>query len=254
MPYVYTALYEGGENAPGVYLTGETPELQIEPALRWLRDEIGLRRWFLVGSDYIWARRSAEACERYARSLGLDLCAQQFRPLGTEDFASTYQELVQAEPDGVLMLLLGQDAVHFNRGFAARGLHHVMHRYSSLMDENMLLASGPESTENITVSAGFFESLVTANTMNFSSHYFSAYGPDACLPTSIGESCYEGMLLLESLHGAAGSLEMGRLLANEKVVGYDGPRGSMSLNRGHTPQPVYLANADDCEFVVVDAL
>src|SRR5690349_10514046 len=26
VPYVYTALYEGGERSPGVFLTGETPE------------------------------------------------------------------------------------------------------------------------------------------------------------------------------------------------------------------------------------
>ncbi len=31
--YVYTALYEGGECTPGVFLTGETPAGQLLPAL-----------------------------------------------------------------------------------------------------------------------------------------------------------------------------------------------------------------------------
>src|SRR3712207_3649638 len=36
VPYVYTALYEGGEQTPGVFLTGETPDQQLFPAMRWM--------------------------------------------------------------------------------------------------------------------------------------------------------------------------------------------------------------------------
>ena len=31
VPYVYTPLYEGGEHRPGVFLTGETPDLPESP-------------------------------------------------------------------------------------------------------------------------------------------------------------------------------------------------------------------------------
>ena len=56
VPYVYTALYEGGENAPGVFLTGEVPSQQLLPAMRWLSREHGVRRWSIVGNDYVWPR------------------------------------------------------------------------------------------------------------------------------------------------------------------------------------------------------
>lgn len=45
IPYVYTALYEGGEVTPGVFLIGETPAFQLRPAVKWLRNEHGVRRW-----------------------------------------------------------------------------------------------------------------------------------------------------------------------------------------------------------------
>src|ERR671919_2324507 len=32
VPYVYTALYEGGEHTPGVFLSGEGPSPQVSPA------------------------------------------------------------------------------------------------------------------------------------------------------------------------------------------------------------------------------
>jgi len=34
VPYVYTALYEGGERTPGVFVVGETPSRQLLPAMR----------------------------------------------------------------------------------------------------------------------------------------------------------------------------------------------------------------------------
>src|SRR5882757_10024318 len=54
VPYVYTALYEGGERAPGVFLTGETPNRQLLPSLQWMAREMGVRRWCIVGNDYVW--------------------------------------------------------------------------------------------------------------------------------------------------------------------------------------------------------
>ena len=44
VPYAYTALYEGGEHRPGVFLTGETPDLQLGPARPWLQHR---RLWSL---------------------------------------------------------------------------------------------------------------------------------------------------------------------------------------------------------------
>jgi len=61
VPYIYTAVYEGGERTPGVFLTGETPTDQLLPAMRWMSDEMGVRRWAIVGNDYIWPRASARA-------------------------------------------------------------------------------------------------------------------------------------------------------------------------------------------------
>ncbi len=46
------------------------------------------------------------------------------------------------------MLLVGQDAVDFNRAFAQRGLHEELLRFSPLMDENMLIASGHDATQD----------------------------------------------------------------------------------------------------------
>src|SRR5689334_22445270 len=70
VPYAYTALYEGGERRPGVFLTGETPDLQLGPTLDWFARTAGVRRWTIVGDDYVWPRRSAASAARYLRRQG----------------------------------------------------------------------------------------------------------------------------------------------------------------------------------------
>jgi len=65
--YVYSPLYEGGECTPGVFLTGETPDRQVLPAMRWMARELGIRTWFVLGDDYVWPQVSARGVSRASR-------------------------------------------------------------------------------------------------------------------------------------------------------------------------------------------
>lgn len=181
VPYVYTSLYEGGERRSGIFCTGETPRCQIEPP-RWLRDHLGAWRWFVVGDDYVWPHRSTRAIRQYAKDLDLRLTGEAFVGLGAGDMSTVVREVEQSTSDGVLMLLVGQDAVRFNRAFAAHGLSDRLLRFSPLMEENMLLASGANATGNLYVSAAYFRSMVTADAMDLLGRYVGRHGPGAAGP------------------------------------------------------------------------
>lgn len=255
IPYAYTSLYEGGESRPGVFCTGETPDRQIEPALKWLRDELGVGRWHIIGSDYIWPRRSASAAGVYLRRLGLELASTTFTRFDSAHFESVLDGF-EACPgaDGVLMFLVGQDAVHFNRQFAARGLDERLVRLTPLMEENMLLASGPEAVRDLYVSAGYFRSLPTGGSLDFVGEYSAAFGADAPPLNNQAESCYEGVRLLATLFEAAGGTAFADVLRVSEGLGYDGPRGSVELIKGHLRQSIYLAKATSADFDVLTPL
>lgn len=255
VPYVYSALYEGGERTPGVFLAGETPDRQIAPAMAWLAEVAGIRRWAVVGDDYLWPRGSTRAVEAFAGELSLEITEEIFVPLGQERFEAVMGRLRRSDAQAVLMLLVGQDAVHFNRSFAADGLHERMVRLSPLMDENMLLASGPEATEGLYSAAGFFDDLVTEDSMDLVGRYTRRYGADAPVLNSMGESCYEALWLLATLARRAGVFDVPALMrATESPVGFHGPRGSVHLEGTHLVQHVYLARADGVAFDVVTRL
>lgn len=251
VPYVYTPLYEGGERRPWVFLTGETPGRQLRPALGWLARELGVRRWTIVGDDYVWPRQSARVARRYLTDLGGRVCDEVFVALGTQDFAQVVRRVQASGCDGVLMLLVGDDAVAFNRAFARAGLQDTHVRFSPLMEENMLLASGAGCTRGLFAAAGYFETLATANSMAFGSRYHGRFGPQAPTLNSLGESCYEGVRLLVELLRRAGRLDLRRIGEIADDVGYDGPRGSVALRGRHLDQRVFLAAADGLEFDVL---
>jgi urea transport system substrate-binding protein len=254
VPYVYTALYEGGEHTPGVFMVGETPFKQLLPAMRWLRDEHGVSRWATVGNDYVWPRGTACSARAYAQLLGARIVLEDFVPLGTVDFVGTMRRLEHSRADAVLMLLVGEDAVHFNRAFAARGLDVDCRRLSTLMDENMLLASGAESTRGIYGSAAFFETLPTREGLDFGWRYSQRFGGDAPTLNSLGESCYEGILMLSALASRAGTMDVRVISAIADRVSYAGARGELRIHDQHVDQRMYLAEAVDLEFAVLAEL
>jgi urea transport system substrate-binding protein len=254
VPYAYTALYEGGESRPGVFMTGETPDQQLGPALDWFADAVGVRRWTIVGDDYVWPRRSARVARRYLQGIGGTVCDEMYVPLGTSEFSAVLRRIEASGCDAVLMLLIGDDAVGFNRAFCSWGLDRDILRFSSLIDENVLLASGAANTRGLMTSAGYFEDLATASGLDFAAAYSRRFGPDAPVLNSLGESCYEGVRLLTELMRRAGSAAVPPMTSVAEGLSYESPRGTVELRDRHLRQKVFLAAADGLLWDVLQQL
>ncbi|BBF98825.1 MULTISPECIES: substrate-binding domain-containing protein [Pseudonocardia] len=254
VPYAYTALYEGGERRPGVFLTGETPDLQLGPALDWFAAAAGVRRWTIVGDDYVWPRRSADAARRFLRRIGGTVCDEMYVPLGTTRFDAVLRRVERSGCEAVLMLLIGDDAVEFNKAFTAVGMDRDILRFSSLIDENVLLASGAENTRGLMTSAGYFEDLATASGLDFAAWYSRRFGPEAPVLNSLGESCYEGVRLLTALMRRAGSTDVRSMVSVSDGLSYESPRGTVELRDRHLRQRVFLAAADGLSWDVIQQL
>lgn len=251
IPYVYTSLHEGA-TTPGVLSTGETPAEQIAPGLSWLHRQLGIRRWAIVGSDYIWPRNSARAVRDYAHASGLDIVHESFVQFGCRNFSRVLSAISASNAEGVVMLLVGRDAVLFNRQFAAAGLQDRMIRFTPLMEENMLLASGGDATRDLYVAAAYFNSLATQSALDFAGAYGAEFGTEAPALNNAAESCYEGVIALAAAAEQARSIECRSMLAAAgQGVAYEGPRGPVVLSEAGTQQRVHLARANGVEFEVL---
>ncbi|MCV7133764.1 substrate-binding domain-containing protein [Mycobacterium hodleri] len=250
VPYVYGPLYEGGERTPGLFLTGETPSRQLLPAMDWMNTEYGVDRWVVIGNDYVWPRETGTAARLHARSRGRPLVGELYLPLGTSDFSAAIRHVETTGASGVLLLLVGGDGVEFNRQFAAAGMATAVPRLSPHVEENMLMASGSESNDGLFASAGYFEALNTAASMDFAGRYYARFGPAAPALNSIGESCYEALTLLITLATRAGSLAIPELNLAAENLTYVSPRGEVTMRGNQMSQDIYVAEAVGMDFEV----
>ena len=248
IPYIYTPVYEGGEQTPGVVAIGETPRFQSRPSIHWLAEARKASRWYLIGSDYVWPWQSHRAVKRYIAETGGRVVGEEFVPLGEDNHEPHLARIRAARPDVVLISLIGTDSITFNRAFGECGLGATTLRLAGAMDETVLLGIGADSSENLFCASGYFSGVGSRANDEFQGRYSAMFGPNAPPIGSLGQSSYEGLCLLEAAANQAGTLAIGPLLTAARNVVYRGARGSVAIRNGHARMPMYLAEADGLDF------
>jgi ABC-type branched-subunit amino acid transport system substrate-binding protein len=243
IPYVYTPLYEGGERTPGVFALGETPEQQLRPAIDFLSERYGARRWIFIGNDYCWPRVSHRLAARYVRDRGGEVLADRYRPFGAEDHEELLDEIRRLRPHALLLSLVGQDAVQFNRAFGDCGLSRDVLRLSCAIEENGLLAIGADNTDRLFVSSGYFASLDNDANMAFKERYYNHFGQRAPTLNSLGQSTYEGVHFMAALARRAADDEAPLLGQLPAPLAFRSVRGTAYLGNDRCRHPSYLAEA-----------
>jgi ABC-type branched-subunit amino acid transport system substrate-binding protein len=248
VPFVYTCLYEGGDAAPGLYAIGETAPRQLRPSIAWISRRRQARRWVLVGNDYVWPRVSHGFARRFIDDEGGQVVAETYLPFGVTDYEPVLDTIRRSRADAVLISMVGQDAVAFNRVFGATALAGRVMRLSCAIEENQLLAIGADNTENLHVVLGYFEALDTDANLAFKARYAAHNGERAPTLNAIGQSLYEGMHFLAALQDRR-TMQGGAGFRHRSARDARQTRGAAV--RPSSP-PLYLARAEGHVFRVIE--
>jgi urea transport system substrate-binding protein len=254
LPFIYTPLYEGGERTPGVFAIGETTRQQLRPVIAWLSERKRPKRWYFVGNDYVWPHVAHRVARRCVSDCGGAVMGETFLPFGTTDYSEVLDQIRRLRCDAVMLSLIGQDEVDFNRAFGRAGLAGAALRLSSVIAENELLGIGAENTENLYVTAGYFADLDTDANLAFKERYHTRFGARAPTLNTFGQSTYEGVHFLasvfESARGGPASWEqLGR-----RPLGYQSARDVDVSAAGGRRLPIYLAQAEGHLFRLIARL
>ncbi|MDB5816614.1 MAG: putative bacterial extracellular solute-binding protein [Rhizobacter sp.] len=258
LPFVYTPTYEGGECTPGVFAIGETPPQQLRPAFDWLHKHTSRKRWMFIGNDYVYPRVAHRMARDYVAETGGELVAEVYLPFGSTDFGEVLDQLRSSGADSVLLSLIGQDAIAFNRAFGERGFSDRVVRLSAVIEENELLGIGFENTENLYVASSYFSTLHTDANLSFKERYQRHFGDRAPTLNAMGQSTYEGVHFLGALLGHA--LGEGTHEANDWMTLGESPlhyRSARETTFGGTLEShpsIYLGRANGHAFEVIGRL
>ncbi len=242
VPYVYTPVYEGGACSEGLYVTGETPSQQLAPVIPFLMKKEKVRKWYLIGNDYNWPRDTNALARGYIDDAGGEVVGEEYLPFTVAEFDSSLQKIRQSGADGVLITLVGGASVGFNVAFASFGLDQQAIRLGTLIEENTLAGIGADNANRLYSSAGYFSAIKTEAARDFATSYSEMFGEDAAPLNSLGQSAYDGLMLLAKLGNSAGSLQVAELEKVAEGISFESPRGTGTLTGRHVAQTIYLAN------------
>lgn len=112
----YYADYEGLEQSPCVAYVSGSPNQQLRPAAEWVVRNLDRRKFFLVGSDYVFSRAANAILKDELATMGhlkAVVVGEGYEPLESSDFAQIVREIQTAQPDMILNTIEGSSNVAF---------------------------------------------------------------------------------------------------------------------------------------------
>ncbi|MFC0400060.1 substrate-binding domain-containing protein [Paraburkholderia rhizosphaerae] len=255
IPFIYTPLYEGGERTPGVFAIGETTPRQLQPAIQWLTTQFRPKRWFFVGNDYVWPHATHRLAHRFVTEAGAQVVGDMYLPFGAGEYDGVLDAIRERRADAVLLSLIGQDTIDFNRAFGEAGLAQKAVRLSCALGENELLGIGARNTADLYVASGYFASLRTDANLAFKERYLGRFGARAPTLDTFGQSTYEGIHFLAALFDDAQrrrlSQDAGLAQLGIAPLSYRSARGAAYAGGRVNHMPIHLARAEGHRFEVI---
>jgi len=252
--YIYAALYEGGECSAVMFNTGEVPSQQLAPVIPWMMDETGGNKWFLLGNDYVWPRRSFELARQYIEAAGGEVVGEEYVPLGTQDFSSVAQQIAGSGADLIFPALVGGDAIAFETQAVDFGIgQDAIGRLANIYEENVLAVMGPSVTAGMRVTLGYFKEVDNPANSEFVRRYYERFGADAPPHMTFSSHIYDAALLYAAAANAAGTTETAAVAAALEGLTLSTPTGDITVTGSrHLAQPIYVAEiqSDGSQLIV----
>lgn len=257
----YPVQYEGEESSKNVIYTGAAPNQQAIPAVDYMADELGVEKWALLGTDYVYPRTTNTILESYLKSKGVaqgDIFVN-YTPFGHSDWSKIVADVVALGKDGkkvgVVSTINGDANVGFYKELAAAGVsaEDIPVMAFSVGEEEL---SGLD-TKNLAghlAAWNYFQSADTPENKAFIQGWHKFTGNDKRVTNDPMEATKLGFEAWVKAVEKAGSTDTDKVL--DAIVGVEVPNltGGVAkvLPNHHLTKPVLIGEIrDDGQFDIV---
>ncbi len=257
----YPVQYEGEESSKNVFYTGAAPNQQAIPAVDYLMDEIGVERWVLAGTDYVYPRTTNRILEAYLESKGVaaDDIMINYTPFAHSDWQSIISDIKNFGSAGkktaVVSTINGDANVPFyielgNQGVSAEDIPVVA--FSVGEEELSGLDTGP--LVGHLAAWNYFMSIPSDENDDFIDEWLNFIGDDDRVTNDPMEAHYIGFNMWAEAVAKAGTTDSDAV--QEAIIGVTVPNltngmATMMPNH-HITKPVFIGEIQsDGQFDVV---
>lgn len=257
----YPVQYEGEESSKNVFYTGAAPNQQAIPAVDYLLKQ-GVKRWALVGTDYVYPRTANKILEAYLKSKGFkdeDIMIS-YTPFGHSDWQSIVSDIKKFGTAGkktaVVSTINGDANVPFykelsNQGISAKDVPVV----AFSVGEEELSGIDTKPLVGHLAAWNYFESVDSDANDDFIEEWHKYTGDEKRVTNDPMEATYIGFNMWVKAVEKAGTTESNAVqnaLIGVTVPNLSGSYATMMPNH-HITKPVLIGEIqEDGQFQVVD--
>jgi len=257
----YPVQYEGEESSKNVFYTGAAPNQQAIPAVDYLMNDIGVKRWVLAGTDYVYPRTTNKILEAYLKDKGVaaeDIMIN-YTPFGHADWQSIVADIKKFGATGkktaVVSTINGDANVPFykelgNQGVSAEDIPVV----AFSVGEEELSGIDTKPLVGHLAAWNYFMSVDDASNAEFIKAWKTFIKDDKRVTNDPMEAHYIGFNMWVKAVEAAGTTDP--TAVQKAIIGVEAPNlsGGMSkmLPNHHITKPVLIGEIqDDGQFATV---
>lgn len=258
----YPVQYEGEESSKNVFYTGAAPNQQAIPAVDYLLKQ-GVKRWALVGTDYVYPRTANKVLEAYLKSKGFtdkDIMIS-YTPFGHSDWQSIVADIKKfggaGEKTAVISTINGDANVPFykelaNQGVSARDIPVI----AFSVGEEELAGIDTKPLVGHLAAWNYFESVDSDLNDDFVEKWHKFTGNEKRVTNDPMEATYIGFNMWVQAVEKAGTTDYNAVqdaLIGISVPNLSGGISTMMPNH-HITKPVFIGEIqDDGQFEIVDS-
>jgi urea transport system substrate-binding protein len=254
----YPVQYEGQECSKNIFYTGAAPNQQIEPSVDWLLKNKG-KKFFLVGSDYVFPRTANTIIKAQLKALGGEVVGEDYIPLGGTEVTPIITKIKAALPTGGVIYnsLNGDSNVAFFKQLQGAGMGPDKYPSMSVsIAEEEVQAIGVEYLKGHYAAWNYFQTVENPTNTKFVEAFKAKYGAERVVNDPM-EAAYLAVYLWKQAvekAGTADDLEKVRMAAlGQTIDAPEGPGVTMENNH-HISKYVRIGQVrDDAQFDIVFA-
>ena len=250
----YPVQYEGEEQSLNVFYTAATPNQQLVPATEYMMDELDAKKFYLLGTDYVFPRTANKVLKAFLKSKGVPDAnvIEEYTPFHHQDYQTIVSKIKKFAASGdacVLSTINGDSNVPFYKEFANQGLTSddcPIMAFSVAEDE--LRAMDVPPLVGHLACWNYFQSIKTKDNAAFVKA-FKKYCKAKGLPGGTKrvtddpiEAAYFGVYVWKAAVEKAKSFDVDKVRKAVYGLEFDAPGGKKSMHPSnqHTLKPVYV--------------
>ena len=244
----YPVQYEGMESSSNIVYTGAAPNQQIVPAIDYLLEQ-GYKKFFLLGSDYVFPRTANMIINAQLEAKGAKAVGEEYADMDQTDFAAIISKIEAAKPDVIINTLNGTGNVSFFKQMSEKNYTSKDYMTMSFsIAEEEVATIGADILKGHMVSWNYYQTTDTEKNKEFVKAYKDAYGENR-VTSDPAEAAYDAVYLWKAACEKADSFEPEDVIkaVESGEISFDAPEGTVTIqgDNHHLVKPVRIGQVGD---------